>query len=144
MKVKNNVSNYSKQIELSTNSEHLFYALTEGLSSWWGKTSNTSLKTNGQFTIHFENGYWWAFKIMEFTPNKELIWKCIAGEPLFNKEWIGHVLHWKIEAAADTKVKLNFHQIGLTPDILCYGVCSSTWDMFIVERLKNYVEQVKN
>ncbi|WP_299114571.1 SRPBCC domain-containing protein [uncultured Winogradskyella sp.] len=132
-------SDYKKQIKVSSNANQVFRALTEDIHLWWSNTSNTFQKEGGQFTIHFENGYWWTFKIIEFIPNTELIWKCIDGEPDFNKEWIGHILHWQIvEGTSETTI--NFHQAGLTPDIECYDICSTTWDMFITEKLKLHLQ----
>ena len=134
-------TDYTKKLQVSASAEQVFSALTYGLNDWWGKISKSLFKAGGQFTIQFENGYWWTFKIIEFSPNNELIWKCIDGEPDFNKEWIGHVLHWQIEKK-HSKTILRFHQAGLTPDIDCYEVCSSTWNMFIANRLKNYIETI--
>lgn len=130
---------YALFIEINSTSENVFKALTEGMNIWWGRISNSHFAQDGQFTITFENGYWWTFKIMEYQPNKELIWKCIDGEPEFNKEWIGHVLHWSIKEMG-TKTLLNFQQTGLTPDLHCYEVCSSTWDMFLKKKLINYLQ----
>ncbi|MCD2257869.1 SRPBCC family protein [Psychroserpens luteolus] len=131
-------TDYHKQIDISASPKEAFKALTDHIHLWWSRTSDSVQKEGGHFTIHFENGYWWTFKILEFTPNNEIIWKCIDGEPDFNKEWIGHVLHWKI-TEANSKTIINFHQVGLTPDINCYEVCSTTWDMFITERLKDHL-----
>ncbi|WP_299225536.1 SRPBCC domain-containing protein [uncultured Psychroserpens sp.] len=136
---------YKKTIEVSANANQLFNALTDEMHLWWGKISDSNFDTNGRFTVTFENNYWWTFKIVEFLPNREIIWKCIAGEPEFNKEWIGHVLHWQI-TEKNSKTTLQFHHVGLNPDINCYDVCSTTWDMFIIDRLKNHVNKqvVKN
>ncbi len=133
------LENYSIKIKVNATVEKVFNALNEDMDSWWGNISNSMFETNGQFTITFENGYWWTFKIIEFTPNSELVWKCIDGEPEFNKEWIGHVLHWQI-TEDNTEITINFHQTGLTPQLHCFEVCSTTWDMFITEKLKQYVE----
>ncbi|NMH87068.1 SRPBCC domain-containing protein [Flavivirga algicola] len=135
-------ANYNIQLEVSTNAESIFFALNEGLHSWWGNISNSEFKAGGHFTIQFENGYWWTFKIIEHTPNHELIWKCIGGEPDFNKEWIGHVLHWKIKEQ-NGKSLIKFHQNGLTPNIECYEVCSTTWNRFITSSLKDFLEEDK-
>jgi len=132
-------SNYQQQIIVSSTLKDAFKALTEDIHLWWSKTSESNQKQGGQFTIHFENGYWWTFKILKFIPYQEIVWKCIDGEPDFNKEWIGHILQWKIEDH-DSKIKINFHQIGLNPDIECYDVCTKTWDMFITEKLKSHLE----
>ncbi|GAA3634345.1 SRPBCC family protein [Flavivirga jejuensis] len=139
---KQDIINYRKQLEVNVNAKEVFSALNENLHLWWSKTSNTEFKAGGQFTIHFENNYWWTFKIVEYTPNKELVWKCIGGEPDFNKEWIGHVLHWKIEEQ-NGKTLINFHQVGLTPNINCYEICSTTWDHYITNSLKGFLETNK-
>lgn len=136
--INNTGLHYKKSIETTTSTKHVFLALNEGLNLWWGNISNSNFETGGQFTITFDNGYWWTFKILEYTPDKELVWKCMDGEPEFNKEWIGHVLHWRIEEK-DKKTILSFHHIGLTPSIECYTVCSTTWDMFITKKLKTHL-----
>lgn len=131
--------NYTKQIEVSANAQRVFSALTDKLHLWWGKVKDANFEANGYFTIQFENGYWWTFKIVAFLPNKKIIWKCVEGEPEFNKEWIGHILHWEVEEIDNTKTIINFRQIGLTPDINCYETCSNTWDKFLVEDLKSFL-----
>lgn len=134
------LSDFSTQIEVETSIEKTFKALNEGLSSWWGNISEADFSTNGQFTITFENGYWWTFKIEKYEPYHELVWKCIAGEPEFNKEWINHILLWKI-TKQDSKILIKLQQIGLTPHLHCYEVCSSTWKRFLEENLKTYLSQ---
>lgn len=132
-------TNYHKQIEVSSTAKTVFNALTDDINLWWSNTNNSVQKEGGHFTIHFENGYWWTFKILELTPNHDIVWKCIDGEPDFNKEWIGHILHWEI-IEDKSKTIIKFHQVGLSPKIECYEVCSRTWDMFITDRLKKHVE----
>lgn len=136
-------SNYSKQITISANSKQVFQALNLGLNTWWGNISNAHFEEGGQFTITFENGYWWTFKILEHTPSTELIWKCIDGDPEFNKEWIGHILHWTL-SQQDNKTQLKFQQTGLTPNLHCYTVCSKTWNTFLSENLKTFLETKHN
>ncbi len=120
-------TDYQKSIPLNTSAKNIFSALTENLHMWWGHISNAKFQDNGAFTVQFENGYWWTFKILEYVTDKELVWRCIDGEPEFNKEWIGHILHWQIEEKAEGTA-LHFHQTGLNPDLECFDVCSSTWD----------------
>ena len=132
---------YTISISLETSKQELFSALNENLGKWWGTISNSNFRESGCFTVTFENGYWWTFQILEFTPNEELIWKCVDGEPDFNKEWIGHILHWKISENEDTTT-LDFHQTGLTQNLECYDTCSSTWNRFITKELVDYLNNV--
>ncbi|OUR94640.1 hypothetical protein A9Q87_03125 [Flavobacteriales bacterium 34_180_T64] len=137
-KMLDTANNYAKTIKVNANSTLIFKALTENLHLWWGKTTNHNFKTGGHFTVHFENGYWWTFKIMEYTPNHELVWKCIDGEPDFNKEWIGHVLHWEIKAS-ELSTYIQLTHFGLTPETDCFDVCSKTWNMYIEKHLKKFL-----
>lgn len=134
------MKDYTQTIEVSVNAKEVFYALNEGLNYWWGNISQSQFELNGAFTITFENGYWWRFQIIEFIPNQKLTWKCVDGEPEFNKEWIAHELHWSI-SEENHRTKLTFLQIGLTPKLHCYEVCSSTWDMFITQKLSSYLNK---
>ena len=62
------LTDYAIKVEVISNETKVFKALNEGLSTWWGAISNGEFKLNGQFTITFENGYWWTFKIMVYQP----------------------------------------------------------------------------
>lgn len=137
----NNTSNnnYAQKIKIKANANQVFRALNNGLNLWWSSISDAKFETNGHFTVTFENNYWWTFKITEYIPNKKLTWKCTDGEPDFNKEWIGHELHWHLEKKEPHTI-VKFQQIGLTPKLHCYSVCASTWDMFITKKLKDYLE----
>ena len=59
------LNNYKNTIVTEASKEIIFKALNENLDSWWGKTSNSDFQAGGHFTITFENGYWWTFKILE-------------------------------------------------------------------------------
>ena len=102
--------NYEKTIETSANAKQVFTALTNDLCLWWGETKNSKFELDGKFTIEFKNGYWWTFEVSKYIYEEELVWECIDGEPLFNKEWIGHTLHWRIE-----KGKAEFSSIWIEP-----------------------------
>lgn len=126
--------NYSQEINVSSNAKQTFYALTEYLHLWWGKTSHSSFKKDGQFTITFENGYWWTFKIIAYKPSTKLSWLCTDGQPEFNREWIGNTLHWRIKENSDSTT-ISFLHEGLTPKSDCYDICAPTWDRFITKEL---------
>lgn len=47
-KTKNNaITNYQKQINVSSTAKQVFIALTRDIHLWWSKTSNSSQKTGG-------------------------------------------------------------------------------------------------
>lgn len=59
----------------------------------------------------------------------------------FEKEWLGTSLHWIIGQKEGESVEIRLEHEGLVPDLACYEVCSPTWDYFITERLKEYLER---
>ena len=51
-------------------------------------------------------------------------------------------VYWKIFSINEI-TKLTFTHSGLTPEFKCYNICTPTWDMFIPESLKMFVESGK-
>ena len=131
-------NNYYKEISVNVPASEGFYALTQKLDLWWGKTNKPVHTIGDEFTISFGDALW-CFKITEYVPNSKLTWECIGGKPDFNAEWIGDILYWTIKET-NTITKVNFLQVGLTPDMNCYDICAPTWDKFIMISLKSFVE----
>lgn len=129
---------YSLNIKVSVSSEKVFNAITSQLNEWWGKTSNEVSKEGDEFITKFGSAFW-KFRVIEFIENEKLTWECIGGEPDFNAEWIGTKIFWEIIPSENT-TKVVFVHEGLTPEFKCYNICAPTWDMFITESLKSFVE----
>lgn len=130
--------NYQSNITVNTNLDKVFKAITKHLNDWWGRTDNSVSKIGDEFTTRFGNAYW-KFRVIKYTQNKILTWECIDGEPEFNAEWIGTKVFWKI--SMENKIsKIEFLHEGLTPEFKCYNICAPTWNMFITESLKQFLE----
>lgn len=132
-------NNYRQELIITTNINDAFLALSQQVDLWWGKTDRTVSKVGDEFTITFDAANW-SFRVTEFVPNSKITWECIGGNPDFNAEWIGDMLHWTIEEIEGEKVKINFLQVGLTPEMNCYEICNSGWNFFITNSLKSYLE----
>lgn len=130
--------NYSQNIKVSASSEKVFKAITSQLNDWWGRTDNSVSKIGDEFTTKFGSAFW-KFRVLEFIENEKLTWECIGGEPEFNAEWIGTKVFWEI-SKENEKAKIDFLHQGLTPEFKCYNICAPTWDMFIAQSLKSFVE----
>ena len=131
--------NYQQAISVNADSQKVFDALSQQINLWWGKTNSITAKSGDEFTIQFSNGYYWTFQVKEFLPNKKLAWECVDGEPEFNREWIGTTIHWSIESN-ENRTTLKLTHDGLTPALHCYDVCPTTWNMFITDSLKSFLE----
>lgn len=129
---------YNTKVVVKAPQEIAFNAIANKLNDWWGKTNGEIKKVGDEFTIHFGNAFW-KFRVLHFEEFKELTWECIDGQPEFNKEWIGSKIFWKFsEIKNETFIKMI--HIGLNPSLNCYDICSKTWDRYIEESLKSYVE----
>lgn len=133
--------NYSQNIKVSASSEKIFKAITSQLNDWWGRTDKSVSKIGDEFTTSFGKAYW-KFKILDYKENEILTWKCIAGEPEFNAEWIDTTIYWNI-SSSEGMTKISFLHDGLIPEFKCYDICAPTWDMFITQSLKMFVETGK-
>ncbi|MDO5968553.1 hypothetical protein Q4Q35_01920 [Flavivirga aquimarina] len=133
--------NYTKEIITSASAVDVFSALSKEINLWWGEVDKPVSKIGDIFTISFGEASW-TFRIIEYVPNSKITWECIGGKPEFNAEWIGDILYWNIETFKNT-TKVNFLQVGLTPNMNCYDICAPTWDKFIMISLKSFVETGK-
>ena len=140
---------YKKTVLISSNKENVFKSLTEEISNWWGNMDNTVQKEGDIFTVSWGEP-WYKFKVLEFTPFSIITWKCIDCNQIIGslkdveKEWIGTKLQWEIKTIKGKEVEVSLIHQGLIPEFTCYKVCSSAWDNFIGNSLKNYLEGVEN
>lgn len=132
---------YSIKVNIEADSSKVFIAILNHLNDWWGVSVGNLNKIGDEFTTTFGKSYW-KFRIIDFKENTKIIWKCIDGEPEFNREWIGSEINWTI-LNNDKYSTVQMEHIGLTPKLDCYNVCSATWDKFIGESLKSFVETGK-
>lgn len=139
-------SSYSRSVEVNARPEVIFHALTQDLQGWWGAMDVPVTGLGDQFTVSWGEP-WYRFEVSVFEPPNMLSWTCIdanqiiAGLEGVQKEWVGTHLHWRIEAIDPDSSGLTFTHLGLVPDFICYDFCAATWDQFIGERLKSYLER---
>jgi len=146
-KQKEQNKDYKKTVLISSNKEDVFKALTEGISKWWGNMDNIFQKEGDIFTVSWGEP-WYKFKVIEFNPFSIITWECIDCNQIIGdlkgveKEWVGTKLQWEIKTINDKEVEVNIIHQGLIPEFTCYKVCSSAWDSFVGNSLKNYLEGI--
>ena len=139
--------NYQKTISVSASPEKVYQALTTGYDHWWTTTGGKSFNHVGdqiKFTF-LPNTSYWTMEAKTLTPNKLVALECVdafhiimAKPNASQTEWLGTTMVWDIKAEGD-KTTVHFTHHGLTPDLHCYDVCETGWDMFFVESLKAYL-----
>ncbi len=136
---------YSRALIARTNSETAFKAISNGLPDWWGKMDTSVEAVNDIFTVSWGEP-WYQFQVTEYYPNERITWKCIDANQIIKhledveKEWVGTILYWRINELSSEEVEIRLTHQGLNSSLECYAFCSSTWDKFLMNRLKTYLE----
>ncbi len=138
-------SDYSISVSIQADAGKVFEALSGGISDWWGYMDQPVKKKGDIFTVSWGEP-WYRFRVMEFKPNEKIYWECMDANQIIGdmkgvqKEWVGTKLLWTIEPINAKEVTVTLIHRGLVPEFNCYDFCSSTWDRFIGDRLKKYLE----
>lgn len=121
--------------------EQVFKAVTN-VRGWWqglyeeeiiGKTE----KLDDEFTFRAGAGVHYSkHRLIELVPNEKVVWLVTDGALSFverENEWIGTRIVFDITRIG-SKTQVRFTHEGLTPDVECYGSCSSAWQMYLDQK----------
>ena len=138
--------NYKTNIKVLTDTKTAFKAVSSEIYKWWGRVDNININKLGDiFTVFFDEGTEWVFEISNYTPNKEIHWKCIkanhyiSGLEHIEQEWLNSIIIWRFKEI-ENDVEVSFEHIGLTPTLNCFEVCDAGWTYFIATSLKQYLD----
>ncbi len=139
--------NYSRSITVKNTANAAFMALTQDIEKWWTKPDRP-LKNVGdraKFTFPPSKSFW-TFEATDIQQNLLVEMRCVdamhihEGQPEeIEKEWLDTVVVWKIFSQGD-ETTVSCEHIGLVPELRCYNVCETGWDMFFVSSLKAYLD----
>lgn len=138
-------SGFTRSIIISATAKAIFDALTWDLQGWWGAMDRPVSGVGDVFQVSWGEP-WYRFKVSQFEDPHRLSWKCIDANQIIpgldgvQKEWVGTHLHWLIEDKNKGECQLTFTHEGLTSEFICHDFCSASWDHFLSERLKTYLE----
>ena len=145
--------NYSATIEVAQSPEVVFNHINN-VSKWWSlpatqsksgrqtEFEGESTKLNDEFIIRSGDRHYSKQKLIEVIPNKKVVWLVTESQLNWlekNKtEWTNMEMVFEIISKGD-KTVLNFTHEGLVPEQECYSRCEKSWDMYIKERLFNFI-----
>ena len=139
------MNHFTSTIEIYTLPAYVFKALTKELSLWWGKQDKPVSAKGDVFRVSWGEP-WYEFNVIEYEPDLTVTWECVDANQIIGglegvqKEWVGSQVRWKIEKLDGGKCRISCLHKGLTPSLICYDVCSSTWNRYIHFELKEYLE----
>lgn len=140
------MTDYQKIIAISKPASEVYKAITEHIAGWWSNDlAGAAAHAGDSFDIAFGTTRK-TFEIIEATPNKLVVWKCVKAfinmASLSNKsEWEGTTIFWDI-APAEQGATLTFLHKGLNQSFECYNVCENGWNIFLAS-LQAYIETGK-
>jgi len=109
---------------------------------WWSEEIEGSTdKLNAEWNYHYEDVHRTKMKIVEFIPNKKVVWQVLDNYFSFTKdknEWNGNKIIFEI-TEKDKKTQLKFTQLGLVPEYECYDICQNAWSTYIQKSLFNLI-----
>ncbi|MEL7005063.1 MAG: hypothetical protein AAFN93_20340 [Bacteroidota bacterium] len=136
---------YTNSVTVACDKERAFDTLTNQIDKWWSTVKGPGHNQGDNFVVSFGEESYWKFNVLELTTPSKVVWECIESHqdhhlPGIDKEWLHSKLYWNI-SADDGMVTIQFLHKGLVPTDVCYDVCSTAWDFYILDSLKNYLEK---
>ena len=128
---------YTVNIIVNHSATDAFHAINN-VSKWWTEhLEGSSKKLNDEFTVRFGDVHVSTQKLVEVIPDKKVVWLITDSRLNFVKdesEWTNMRIVFDI-TEKDGKTQIKFTQVGLVPDVECYGGCSGAWDHYIKDSL---------
>lgn len=137
--------NYTVTITVSKPIHDTFKAINN-VSKWWtDDLTGSSQKLNDEFTVQFGDIHKTAQKIIEFVPDRKVVWLVTESRLNFiedKEEWKNTKISFELSGQGD-KTEIHFTHIGLVPEVECFKSCSKGWDHYIKGSLFKFLTEGK-
>jgi hypothetical protein len=109
---------------------------------WWSEeVEGTTDRLHGEFTYHYKDVHISRMKLVEFVPDKKVVWLVLDNHFNFTKdkrEWKNTKISFEI-SEKDNQTEIRFTHIGLTPEYECYDICRDAWSNYIKNSLRDLI-----
>jgi len=109
---------------------------------WWSEEiEGETGKLNDEFTYHYQDVHRCRIKIVEFVPDKKVVWQVLENYFSFTNdknEWKNNTIIFEL-SEKDNKTQLQFTQVGLVPEYECYDICQNAWSTYIQKSLYSLI-----
>ena len=118
------------------------FAAINNVRGWWSEAiEGDTDKLGAVFYYHFKDIHRCQLKIIEFIPNKKVVWHVLDNYFNFTQdktEWTNTKISFEISKKGD-KSEVRFTHMGLVPLYECYDVCSDGWSTYINGSLRSLI-----
>jgi hypothetical protein len=138
--MKNN-QNYTTTISVDQTPKEVFNAINNSRGWWSEEIEGSTDKLNDEFSYHYYDIHRCKMKIIEFIPNKKVVWLVMDNYFNFTQdktEWTGTKIIFEI-TEKDKKTQIQFTHLGLVAQYECFDVCSIAWSQYIQVSLKSLI-----
>ena len=136
-----NNKNFTTTLLVGQPPEEVFNAINNPRGWWSEEIEGNTNKLNDEWTYHYEDVHRCKMKIVEFIPNKKVVWLVIDNYFSFTKdksEWKGTKISFDI-SQKNNKTQIHFTHRGLVPQYECFDICSNAWSQYIRQSLRNLI-----
>jgi hypothetical protein len=124
---------YTAVITVNNSIQDTFKAINSVAKWWTDDLTGSSQKLNDEFSVQFGDIHRTSQKIIEFVPDRKVVWLVTASRLNFIKdkeEWKNTKISFELSGQGD-KTQIHFTHIGLVPEVECFKSCSKGWDYYI-------------
>jgi hypothetical protein len=134
-------SDFTTTLLVDQTPKEVFNAINN-VRGWWSEEIEGGTdKLSAEFKYHYEDVHRCQMKIVEFIPDKKVVWLVLDNYFKFTKdksEWKDNKIVFEI-TPKENKTQLQFTQVGLVPEYECYDICRDAWTNYIQTSLRNLI-----
>lgn len=139
-------SDFTTTISVNQTPTEVFNAINN-VRGWWSEEIEGGTgKLNDEFNYHYQDVHRCKMKIVEFMPNKRVVWQVLDNYFSFTKdknEWKGDTIIFELSEKNNEsdsyRTQLQFTQMGLVPEYECYDICKNAWSTYIQKSLYSLI-----
>ena len=140
-----NTKDFTTTILVDQTPKQAFDAINN-VRGWWSEEIDGDTdKLNAVFNYHYEDVHRTKIKIVEFVPNKKVVWHVVENYFSFTEdkaEWTDTKIVFEI-AEKDNKTQVRMTHVGLVPEYECFEICQDSWTSYIQGSLRGLITSGK-
>jgi hypothetical protein len=126
-------NNFQTSITVNATPHEAFECINNVRGWWTENLEGRSQKQGDEFSVQFADIHYSKQRLIEVIPDKKIVWLITESRLNFIKnkeEWTDTRIEFEI-TTVNNQTKVYFTQIGLVPEIECYGACSNAWSQYM-------------